>query len=73
MTDSERIAQLGQVRPTTDTERLVARIDADIAKLQEWRAYVFGQSPVTQTETPKPKRGRKPKRAPGLPVQEPTA
>ena len=55
----------------SETERLVARIDADIRKLQEWRAYVLGQSPMHPADDNAPpvrrKRGPKPKK--GLPAQ----
>jgi hypothetical protein len=52
----------------SETLRLVDRIDADIRKMQEWRAYVLGESMTHPTDAPKPKRGRKPRSKPGLPT-----
>lgn len=65
--ENYRMAQLaGAVRQPTDTERLVARIDADIRKLQEWRAHVLGNAPVSADPTAL--KVRKPRKKKGLPT-----
>lgn len=62
----EAMAQFGNTA-LTEKEILVRRIDADIRKLQEWRAYVLGDS-ATASE-PAPAKVRKPqKKKTGLPV-----
>lgn len=68
---AEAMAQFGSTT-LTEKEILVRRIDADIRKLQEWRAYVLGDS-ATATEPAASKvrkaRGLGKKKA-GLPATE---
>ena len=51
-------------------DELLARIDADIAKLQEMRAYVEANTSAEPAAEPPKKRGRKKK--PGLPPADVT-
>lgn len=72
MDQNEQMAAMNQRQAYTETDRLVARIDADIRKLQEWRAYVLGQSgvPAYTDFDAAPKKPRKPRRKRGMPAQE---
>lgn len=53
----------------TDREKLLARIDADIAKLTEMRNYVVN-SAEPDAEAPKVRKPRGPNKKRGLPATE---
>ena len=61
------MAQFGGLKQPTDTERLISRIDADIRKMQEFRAYVLGESAPSAAAVAEPKVRKKRTSKKGLP------